>query len=111
MALPHVKSGQIFKLQPLGEALPLSASRALLKTSDWEIMRINLPAGKAIPEHQVPGAITLLCLEGSAVLQANGESAVLHAGDLVYLEGGTPHALHAAEDVSLLQTILLKREF
>lgn len=110
MSLSQVHSGQIFKLHPLGKELPLSASRALLKTTDWEIMRIVLPAGKSVPEHRVLGAITLLCIEGSVVLQTSGRTEILHAGDMAYLEGGAPHALHAAEDASLLQTILLKHE-
>jgi quercetin dioxygenase-like cupin family protein len=34
----------------------------------------------------------------------------MRAGDMVYLQGNEPHALHAIEDAALLHTILLKRD-
>lgn len=52
-----------------------------------------VPAGKTLPQHQVPGEITLLCIEGECELKTPGTMQVLTTGDFVHLEGGTPHAL------------------
>jgi len=70
-------------------------------------MRMVLAAGKSVAEHQVPGEITIQCLEGRVELAAHGSTRLMRAGDLVYLQGGVAHALHAQEDASLLVTILL----
>ncbi|MBI1890310.1 MAG: cupin domain-containing protein [Burkholderiales bacterium] len=110
MALPHAQSGQLINVRPHGNELSAAPSRALVKTQELEVMRLVLPAGKTMPAHQVPGEVTLLCLEGAVELQAHGKSQVMRAGDLVYLRGNEPHALRAIEDASLLHTILLKRD-
>lgn len=109
MSLPHASSGQLIDIRPLGAQLSSAPSRAILKSSSLELMRMVLPAGRTVAEHQVPGEITIQCLEGGVELSAHGAPQVLRAGDMVYLEGGVPHALHALEDSSLLVTILLAR--
>lgn len=108
MALPHAVSGQLIDVRPLGAQLPAASSKAILKTSELELMRLVLPKGKSFPEHQVPGEVTMLCLEGSIELLAHDAGQIMQAGDMVYLRGGVPHALRALEDASVLVTILLK---
>lgn len=110
MALPHAQSGQLVNVRPLGNALSSAVSHAIVKGRDIEVMRLVLAAGKTLPDHQVPGEVTLLCLEGTAELQAHGNLQVMRTGDLVYLRGDEPHALRALEDASLLLTIFLKRD-
>ncbi|RJG03398.1 cupin domain-containing protein [Noviherbaspirillum sedimenti] len=107
MSLPHASSGQLIDIRPLGKQLSSTTSRAILKTPGMELMRMVLAAGKSVAEHQVPGEITIQCLEGRVELTAHGNSQLMRAGDMVYLQGGVPHALHAQEGTSLLVTILL----
>jgi quercetin dioxygenase-like cupin family protein len=107
MALHHASSGDLIDLHPLGEQLPATASTALLKTPQLELMRLVLAAGKNVPEHQVPGEMTIQCLEGVVELAAHGRTQQLRAGQMVYLAGGEPHALTALVDCSLLVMILL----
>lgn len=109
MSLPHASSGELIDIRPLGAQLSSSPSRAILKSPGLELMRMVLPAGKKVTEHQVPGEITIQCLEGQLELTAHGNRLEMRAGDMVYLQGGVPHALHAQEDTSLLVTILLER--
>ena len=108
MSLPHASSGQLIDVRPLGNQLSSSTSRAILKTAGLELMRMVLQAGKSVQEHQVPGEITIQCLEGRVEVTAHGNSQLLRAGDMMYLQGGVPHALHAPEATSLLVTILLE---
>jgi quercetin dioxygenase-like cupin family protein len=109
MALPHASSGQVISIQGApGENLSQFASIALAKTERLELIRIVLPAGKALPEHSVKGQITLQCLQGEVAFDAHGRTAILRAGEMLYLQGGAPHALRANQDSLLLLTILLQ---
>lgn len=110
MALHHAASGEKIDVRPLAGALLDSASTALVRTGDLEVMRLVLPKGKSVPEHQVPGEITFQCLEGIVEVQAHDKAQTLAAGELLYLEGNVPYALYALEDASMLMTMLRKPE-
>lgn len=111
MALPHAQALDIIDLRPLGPGLPGAVTSSLLKTRSLQLMRLVLPAGQGLPEHSVPGAITVLCLEGEAVVTTPSRRCPLGAGQLVMLEGGEPHAVQALSDASLLVTVLLHPTF
>lgn len=108
MALHHVTSGEPVDIRPLGDRLVDTPSTAVVRTDDFEVMRMVLPAGKSVPQHHVPGELTIQCLEGTVELQAHDKTQPLRAGDLVYLAGNVPHALYALENSSILVTMLRK---
>jgi quercetin dioxygenase-like cupin family protein len=107
MSLHHAASGEIIAVSPLGEKLAESPSVALLVAHQIEVMRLVLPQGRTIPEHQVQGELTMQCLEGEIELRAHGSTRTLHAGEMVYLEGSVPYAIRAVEPSSLLMTVVL----
>jgi quercetin dioxygenase-like cupin family protein len=107
MAIPHAASGQIVDVRPLGKSLSQSVTTTLVKTDRLEVIRLVLPAGKVIPSHQVPGEITVQCLEGEVEFSAGECSQVLSAGQLLYLRGSEPHSLQGVQDASVLVTIQL----
>jgi quercetin dioxygenase-like cupin family protein len=104
MALMHAQPGQVVDLRPLGSELANAKTTALVKSGQFEAVRLVLPAGKQIPAHSVTGQVTLLCLEGHVTLHA-GTDISLQAGDWTYLDRDTPHSLSAVLDSSLLLTI------
>ncbi|HEX5443558.1 MAG TPA: hypothetical protein VFW87_07005 [Pirellulales bacterium] len=53
------------------------------------------------------GEITVQCLEGRIVFEADGTPHELAAGQMLYLAGGATHALRGIDDSSVLVTILL----
>ena len=106
MSLHHAASGELLHLDPAARLSEFS-SIALIKTDLLEVIRMTMPTGKKLPEHQVPGPITLQCLTGCIELSAHGRAIQLRANDLVYLAGGEPHALLALENSAALLTILL----
>jgi len=109
MALPHATSGQVVRIgREAGEDLSQFSSIALAKTQQMELIRMTVPAGRALAEHAVRGEITLQCLEGEVAFDAHGRTAILRAGEMLYLEGGAPHSLRASADSLLLLTILLR---
>ena len=107
MALPHAAPGQPIDVRPLGAALRNSPTSTLVKTSQLEIIRLVVPAGKEIPPHRVSGEITVQCLEGRVAFAAMGEERELSAGQISFLSGGEMHSVKGREDASLLVTILL----
>ncbi len=107
MALHHAQPLDIIDVRPLGPALRDAVTTSLLKTQALQLMRLVLPAGEGLPEHSVPGALTVHCLEGEAVVTTPSRRCPLQAGQLVMLAGGEPHAVTAVTDSSLLVTVLL----
>ena len=107
MALSHAAPGQVVDI--LGSAVPSAQTLALFKSSELEVMRLILPAGKVVPSHQVAGEITVQCLEGSFEFTAEGRTQLMRAGQLLHLSGGAEHSLVALEDASALVTIVLHK--
>lgn len=107
MALTHSQPLDVIDVRPLGAALRDAVTTSLLKTQALQLMRLVLPAGRGLPEHSVPGAITVHCLEGETLVTTPSRTCTLHAGQLVMLDGSEPHAVKAVSDASVLVTILL----
>lgn len=108
MSLHHATSGEKIDIRPLGDKLTQTASTALLRTANLEVMRVVLAKGRSVPEHHVPGEITIQCIEGTVEVQAHDKTQVLTASEMLYLEGNVPYALNALENTSVLMTILRK---
>jgi quercetin dioxygenase-like cupin family protein len=108
MALHHAASGEIIDLGPLAGRLPDTATTALFKTDDLEVMRIVLTAGKTMQDHNVPGDVTIQCLEGAIELTTQNKTQVLRSWQMIHLAAGETHSLSALENASILCTIVLK---
>ncbi|MGE0350751.1 cupin domain-containing protein [Hydrogenophaga sp.] len=107
MALHHLESGEIATLANQGGDALSMQTVALFKSRQLEVIRLRLPLGKAMPMHQVPGEITVQCLEGAIDFETPEGVRRLQAGQLLFLRGGVPHGLCAVEDASVLLTIVL----
>jgi quercetin dioxygenase-like cupin family protein len=108
MAIRHAESGEVIGVGPLGPALAGAVTTTLVKTAALEVIRLVIPAGKALPEHRAPGEITVQCLEGAIDFTTDGRDVRLAAGQMLYLAAGVPHALRGVQDSSVLLTILLR---
>ena len=106
MALAHASSGDLLDIRPLGSLLHDAQTHTLVSGPPIELFRMVLLAGKAVPPHQVPGALTIQCIEGSVELNLPDRTRLMHAGDLVYLEPKVSHGLKALRDSSVLVTLL-----
>ncbi len=74
MALPRARQNQVIDIRPLGADIATSPTSTLLATDALEVIRLVMPAGKKIPTHQVPGEITVQCLEGKIEFTAGDRS-------------------------------------
>ena len=108
MALQHAIFGQVMNVQPLGERIPNEKTHALFKSEDLSVLKVILMAGHAMPEHKVPGEITIHCIEGRLEVSCAGIPKLLNAGEMLFLARNTLHAVKAVEDASALVTIVLK---
>lgn len=105
MAIPHAQAGDVIDIRPLGDRLPASQTSVLIKSDKLEVVRLILPAGKVLPEHQAKDDVLIQCLEGKVNFTTHGNVRKLEAGALIYLVAEEPHAVEALEDSSLLLTI------
>lgn len=107
MAIQHASPGEVINIRPLKEQLAGTKTSTLLTTDCMKVLRLVMPAGKKIAEHQAPGEITVQCLEGRIQFTSNGKPQELAAGEMLFLNAAAPHAVEAIEDASVLVTILL----
>ena len=107
MSIPPANPGEVVAVRPLGAALATTATRTLVKTAAFDVIRMVVPAGKEIPTHRAKGELVVQCLEGKIAFTACGVTHDLEAGQLLCLPAGEPHSLRGIEDGSLLLTALL----
>lgn len=107
MAISHLQSGEVCAVIPSNVATDSLQSLALFKDPHLEVIRMILPAGKAIPPHHVAGPITIHCLAGEVSVRSEQQEHQLYAGDLQYFTGGVAHQLQAITDSILLVSIVL----
>ncbi len=106
MAIPHAFPGAPVDLLARDESLAELRTTALVKETNFEVIRMVIPKGKTIPDHKVDGPITVHCLKGDIAFTADGETRELKEGHWLYLRGGESHSLVAHEDSLVLLTIL-----
>jgi len=109
MALHHASPAEIVDLSPMGSELRNNHTAAIVKTDEFEAVRLVVQAGALLKQHQVPGSITLHCLEGRVELGLGASSVELKTNEWLYLEGNAPHSVYGLEDSSLLLTIILAK--
>ena len=108
MALEHVGPCEVVNLATFAEQAQEKAANALVKHDAFEAILMRLSPGKKIPPHQVKGPIIVQCLEGEVNFPVEGEEHMMRTGDWMYVPGGTPHAVEAAEQSRLLVIILFQ---
>ena len=104
MSITQATPGEALDIRPYGPVLAEAKTCKLIKTEQFELIRLVLPAGKVIPEHNTPGQITVQCLEGCIEFTSAGKTETLGPGQLLYLEAGEPHSLKCIEAASVLVT-------
>lgn len=106
MALHHAAPGEVVDLLPENVTTHEEHSTAIVKADHFETIRLVIPSGTEMRQHQVPGSIMLHCLEGHVKVELSASSIELRRNKWVYLEGGAPHSVKGAENSVLLLTIL-----
>ncbi len=110
MAIPHAKSGDLVNINDFTAAPGSNTSVTLVRDQHIEIFRLVLSAGTQMQEHSAAGAMTVQCLKGDLDFTCHGRTQTLLPGDLIYLNDGTPHALHSRHEAIVLITLILRRK-
>lgn len=102
----HVESSEVINLETLKGDMDVDASYALVKTDDMEVIRMALPKGKEINEHNVEGEMSILCLKGNIQFNVGGVVRSLNTDDWMYLKKKQPFSYTVKDNTILLVTIL-----
>ncbi|MDX3905078.1 MAG: cupin domain-containing protein [Pigmentiphaga sp.] len=108
MALKHANPLDVIDLHATDEQRGTHGSSSLLKTAHLQLLQIVLPAGDEMPQHHVPGEVTIQCLAGEAAVTTPHGTCTLREGQLVALPEQVPHAVQARDDSTLLVTLIRK---
>lgn len=103
MAIKHAVHGEVIDLY----SFHTKSTAALIKSGEFEVIRLVVEAGNPIPDHKVDGPITVQCISGQCTFFVEGEPRELKPGAWLHLTGGTTHSLEAQEKTVLILTILL----
>ena len=110
MATHHASPGEVVDLETWATDLPAEHSKAIARTAGLQIARLVLDAGEDMHHGgrcHVPGPIVIQCLEGEVEIDTPELRERLRPGQLLYLEGGTGHALKGIRKSIVLLTIVL----
>ena len=80
-------------------------SITLAKHGGLRVVLIAMLAGATLDEHVAAGALTVQVLEGRVRFTAGGETLMLVPGELLALEPGLPHEVHAMDASAFLLTL------
>lgn len=104
MNQPLAKPGQIIDAWSTWD--DRETSSVILRTGRMEVMRLHIDAGKRVPTHEVPGEMTLLCVQGRVTVETSAAPCELNSGQMLYLVSNEAFALVGREESSLLITVL-----
>jgi quercetin dioxygenase-like cupin family protein len=95
--------GTIISLIP--EDFQTEKTRSIIKSDQFSVTRILLPADKHIPDHKAPSTIMIQCINGLIELTVENSRMSMEAGSLILLEKEVVHSLHAIKDSVVLLTM------
>jgi quercetin dioxygenase-like cupin family protein len=106
MSTHHASTGEIVDLESWADDLPIEKNKAIVKTAEFELARLVLPAGKEFREHSVSGPVVIHCITGKVEVESEGSTRILAGGQLMHLAPADPHSLVSLEDSIILLTIV-----
>ena len=80
-------------------------SRTLVRTATTRVVLFGFAEGQELTEHTSTQEALVQILAGECEFTLEGQSQQLHAGDLLFMPAGLPHALKATSQFSMLLTL------
>ncbi len=77
----------------------------LLKTDRLRVVLVAMHARTEIPPHKAEGPLAVEVVDGTLRFTTGGQEVSLSEGQLLTLQAGMPHGLHAVTECSFLLTI------
>lgn len=82
----------------LTPAVTKIGTAVLVKTDEFEVFRLDIPAGTQTPQHKTHGTIIVQCIDGLASFVARDVTTDLIPGQFLYLPPNEPHTVRATEE-------------
>jgi uncharacterized protein (DUF2249 family)/mannose-6-phosphate isomerase-like protein (cupin superfamily) len=76
--------------------------KVLTNRPGYRLLLLNLRKGQNVPEHAVKEVVTAYAIGGRITFFERDTPYELNAGEVLFIEGGVPHALMAHENSTLL---------
>lgn len=99
------QAGEVVDVMPAESEVTEMKKSPLVKSERVKVVRLELPAGKVLPEHKATGELTVHCLAGKIEFTTLGKTQQLTPGSLIYLPPGGLHSVEAVETSTILLTI------
>ena len=101
---------EIMKLIDLADDQKESVvSRSLLNKKTGTVTVFSFAAGQGLSEHTAPFDALVQIIDGEAEIIIDQELYILKAGEIIIMQGGKPHALHASQAFKML-LIMIRSE-
>ena len=84
------------------------ASKTLVNSDAMTMTIFAFDAEQGVSTHAAPGDAFVVCLEGKAEVELNGEKLSIQAGESLIMPANAPHALKAVEPYKMLLTVVKK---
>ncbi|MGI5057832.1 cupin domain-containing protein [Treponema pectinovorum] len=84
------------------------ASKTLVNSDAMTMTIFAFDAGQGVSTHSAPGDAFVVCLEGKAEIELNGEKLIIHSGESLIMPANAPHAVKAVEPYKMLLTVVKK---
>lgn len=81
-------------------------SKTLVNGDALTMTLFAFDAGQGVSTHSAPGDAFVVCLEGEAEIELNGEKLLIHEGESLIMPAGAPHALKAVKQYKMLLTVV-----
>lgn len=81
-------------------------SKTLVNGDALTMTLFAFDAGQGVSTHAAPGDAFVVCLEGVAEIELNGEKLLIHEGESMIMPAGAPHALKALNQYKMLLTVV-----
>ncbi|WP_222704209.1 cupin domain-containing protein [Treponema pectinovorum] len=109
MFIKNFEQGKIVTLKEQIEVESGTIASKTLVNSDAMTMTIfAFDAGQGVSTHSAPGDAFVVCLEGKAEIELNGEKLIIHSGESLIMPANAPHAVKAVEPYKMLLTVVKK---
>ncbi len=81
-------------------------SKTLVNGDALTMTLFAFDVGQGVSTHSAPGDAFVVCLEGEAEIELNGEKILIHEGESLIMPAGAPHALKAVKQYKMLLTVV-----
>ena len=106
----------MLKNLPIGEVVNLAGlvdyqegqvvSRTLVQDDGVSLTLFAFPEGEGLTAHTTPADALVYVLDGEAVIEIDGETSVVGAGESIVMPSDVPHAVTAEQSFKMLLMIV-----